>query len=701
VNRRRRLATAACLAGLVFLAEARAALPDYAHTRADWHSSEAHLLDRHGVALEEFRVDPTIRRTDWTPLAEVSPALIAALLHAEDQRFYEHAGVDWLAAGRAALSNWLKARPRGASTLSMQLVALLDPSYRARAGRRDLAEKWRQMQAAGALEAAWSKSEILEAYLNLAPFRGELTGVDAAARGLFDKRPAGLSGRESLILAALIRAPNAAPKTVATRVCALAQGLPGLGDCAALTRYTLNTLSGCYPIVPAVDLAPHLAVRLVQQGELKHSRDLRTTLDAGLQRRVRTLLDEQLAHLGEREVHDAAAVVLDNASGDVLAYVSRSDRASVSPESDGVWAPRQAGSTLKPFLYGLALERRLLTAASSLDDKPLSIATTGGEYAPENYDHIHRGLVSARVALAGSLNIPAVLTLRLVGLEPFAARLATFGFGGLRQDADYYGYSLALGSLDVQLEELTNAYRTIANSGLYTPTRYTPDAPEPRPTRVQSRQTAWLIADILSDRQARAGTFGLENPLATRYWSAVKTGTSKDMRDNWCIGFSARYTVGVWVGNFSGAPMHDVSGISGAAPAWAAIMNGLHAETDSEPPARPTGLVARRVEPAGEPARREWFLPGTQPVEATWRAALPPARIVQPDDGALLALDPDLPPDRQRYTFQASDLPAGAWWRLDDVRLDRPDWPLARGHHVLTLLDGDGKALDQAGFEVR
>ena len=729
-----------------------AALPAYPEVRAAWQASDLYLLDRHHDRLQEIRVDPTQRRTDWTPLEAVSPALIAAVLHAEDQRFFQHGGVDWLAAGRAALTNWLAPRPRGASTLSMQLVALLDSGYRARNSRRGVAEKWDQMQAARDLENTWQKAHILEAYFNLVPFRGELIGIDAAARGFFDKRPAGLSHTEALILAALIRAPNAAPATVAKRVCALAADLPGQPDCKSLTALTRNALSGRTPIAPAANLAPHLGVRLLPSpsgggaggegaasarprtqfphpghlpgGEGKPFSHIHTTLDATLQRQVIATLEDQLRHIAGREVHDAAALVLDNASGEVLAYASISSRDSSSPQSDGVRARRQAGSTLKPFLYGLALEQRLLTAASPLEDVPLSLATGGGNYAPENYDHMSRGLVSVRMALAGSLNIPAVRTAKLTGLEPYAARLARFGFGGLSEDADFYGYALALGSLDVTLEELTNAYRALANGGVWSPLKFLSPSPAggryrrvgassgargegkahektAPPRRVLSREASFLINDILSDRQARATTFGLENPLATRFWTAVKTGTSKDMRDNWCIGFSSRHTVGVWVGNFAGTPMHDVSGISGAAPAWAAIMHSLHADTPSNPPAPPRGLLRKRIQPPGEPLRREWFLPGTEPAAHTWTAATPPAEILNPDDGAILALDPDLPIDRQRLTLQASHTPAAAWWQIDGQRLSQPDWPLQRGRHILLLKTDNERELDRVEFEVR
>ena len=691
------------LAALLLAAQAHAepTFPGFQAVRDTWQSSEIRLLDHRGRPLQELRADPGPRRADWTALEAVSPAFIAALLLAEDRRFFEHAGVDWLAAGKAALGNWLAASPRGASTLGMQLVALLDPRFRSQAGRRNAGEKWLQMQGALALEKTWTKREILEAYVNLAGFRGELTGIDAAARGLFDKRPAGLSTAESLLLASLIRAPNAKSAEVAKRACALAGQLPGGPDCASLGRLARQSLDGRHPILPASNLAPHLTNRLLREREPTAAPGaLVTTLDADLQGFVLATLHEQLVRLAGRQVQDAAALVVDNASGQILAYVTTSAPDSGSPLSDGVTARRQAGSTLKPFLYGLALERGLLTPASALDDSPLTIATPGGEYAPQNYDRGHRGLVSLRTALAGSLNIPAVRTLQLVGLEPFAARLVRFGFR-VSEAADFYGPALALGSLDVSLEELANAYRGLANGGLVAPPRFTPAAPHRAGVRAASPESAFLVADILSDRQARAVTFGLENPLATRFWTAVKTGTSKDMRDNWCVGFSSRYTVGVWVGNFSGEPMHDVSGVSGAAPAWAAIMERLHAGLASRPPKPPPRLARKTVTLAGAAPGSEWFLAGTEPPAGGWLAAAPPARILQPGDGDILALDPDIPPERQRLALRASHAPPGTWWQLDEARLAEPVWPLARGRHELILRDEAGAELDRARFEVR
>ncbi|MFA5081100.1 MAG: penicillin-binding protein 1C [Hydrogenophilaceae bacterium] len=669
--------------------------PDFNQVRAGWPSSEAKLLDRHGELLQEIRLDNHARRTDWTALADISPAMQAAVLLAEDQRFFEHGGVDWLATAKAALTNWLAEKPRGASTISMQVAALVDADLMARAGRRSVIEKWRQMKAAKSLEKSWTKAQILEAYLNLTSFRGDLIGIDAAARALFDKRPTGLGTAESLILAALIRGPGAKPDTVAKRACGLADALPGGPDCPSVTRLARNSLTGRHPIVAAANMAPQLARRLLA----KPGQRLTSTLDAGEQKAVRGILHEQLVRLADHQVEDAAALVADNRTGEVLAYVSLSGRKSTSPESDGVVAPRQAGSTLKPFLYSLAIERRYLTAASALEDSALTLATPGGNYAPENYDRRFRGLVSVRTALAGSLNIPAVRTVELVGVDLFAERLASLGFAGLTESADFYGPALALGSLDVSLWELANAYRTLANGGRHSELILA--AGQTRSRRVIDPNAAWIVADILSDRAARATTFGLENALATPWWSAVKTGTSKDMRDNWCIGFSDRYTVGVWIGNFSGEPMHDVSGISGAAPAWRLIMERLHAGAPSRAPKPPAQLVRMEVTPPGEASRQEWFIAGTEPGSPAWTAARPPAAIVQPADGDILALDPDIPSANQRLHLRAVNPPTGSRWFVDEVPQDGDDWPLVRGRHVVRLVDGEARELDRVEFTVR
>ena len=598
------IASALGVAGFcVSLAFAPYDVVPFAEVRAGWRSSDAWLLDRNGEPLARVRIDKNRRRGDWAELNDVSPAFLSAALAAEDRRYREHRGVDWLGMLGALWDTGAGGR-RGGSTISMQLAAWLNPEL-ARSGQRNTVQKWRQMRQALAIEREWSKDQVLEAWLNLTPFRGEVEGIDAAARSLIGKRPGGLDRVDSAVLAALIRSPNAAPSLVARRACALLDADAAACDAAHLTATALATRALHDRLG---DDAPHLARKLLTQaGERRKS-----TLDAPTQRFAEATLERHLRELEGRNVEDGAVVVLDNASGEVLAWVGSSGDWSSAGEVDGVVARRQPGSTLKPFLYALAIERRLLTAASILDDSPVAVTTPAGLYVPQNYDHRFRGRVSLRTALAGSLNVPAVRTLALVGYESFYDRLRALGFDSLSRDADHYGYSLALGGGDVTLLALTNAYRTLPNGGIASPVRLLPDSAAPAPTRVIEAGVAWIVSDILGDAAARATTFGLDSALATRYASSVKTGTSTDMRDNWAIGYSPRYTVGVWVGNFSGEPMHDVSGVTGAAPVWREIMDYLNegkaAPRQPAPPGfdqthhplrrrertRKTGMVRRR-----------------------------------------------------------------------------------------------------------
>jgi penicillin-binding protein 1C len=671
--------------------------------------SDVLLLDRHGETLHRLRTDTQARRGPWTPLADMSPALRHAMLLSEDRRFWEHSGVDWQAVSSAAWGNLWNTRTRGASTVTMQLAGLLDEELRAGRGGRDLGQKLGQAWAAQRLERHWRKDQILEAYLNLVPFRGELVGVDALSRTLFGKAPHGLDAAEAAIAAALVRSPNAAAPAVAARACGILRAMqpgPARGGCdaldllaaAALQRRAFDASAGS---------APHLARRLAVAGGPPV---LRTSVRADVQRLAVQALQQQLRELHGRHVEDGAVIVLDNATGEVLAWVGSSGVLSDAAEVDGVTAARQPGSTLKPFLYAQAIGERRITAASLLDDSPAAIPTAAGLYIPQNYDRRHRGWVSVRSALGASLNLPAVRTLAMVSPDAFARQLQRLGVR-LRETGDFYGDSLALGSAEASLLELANAYRCLANQGRCSPVRFTPapaGAATAAGTQALPAAAAWIVGDILADGNARALTFGTDSVLATRFWTAVKTGTSKDMRDNWAFGWSQRYTVGVWVGNASGAPMHDVSGTSGAAPVWATLMQHLHRGQASRAPAPPAGLVAAdvRFAPGGEPARREWFLEGTAQVQFATAPAPAAAgqapRILAPVDGTILALDPDIPPERQRVLLRAQG--AGLRWQLDGKPLGRGNelpwlpWP---GRHQLQLADAGGRVLDSVRVEVR
>ena len=671
--------------------------------RDSWQPSYAYLLARDGEVLQGQRVDFHGLRLPWVTLAKVSPAFLHALVVIEDQRFEQHHGVDWRALLAALWQNVRSARRRGASTISMQLASLLEHRGDARQGRRGWLAKWRQMRAAQALEHAWRKREILEAYVNEVSFRGELRGIAAASAGLFDKQPSGLVADEALLLATLVSTPNLSATAVAKRACNLARvhGLPH--DCTHVQVLAARHLSQTPSSIKLATAAPHLARRLLKQAGQR----VTTTLDARLQTRVSDILAEQLRRLAARNVRDGAAVVLDNASGAVLAWVGAAGTHSQAPAVDGVVALRQAGSTLKPFLYGLAFEKRYLTPASLLEDSPINLETATGLYIPQNYDRDFKGVVSARTALASSLNVPAVRTLILTGVEAFRARLFDLGFAGISQDGEYYGYSLALGSAEVSLLEQANAYRALAIGGRLRATRVVPQTPPDEGRSVMDAAAAFLVGDVLADPAARALTFGLDSPLALPFWSAVKTGTSKDMRDNWCVGYSTRYTVAVWVGNFEGDAMHDVSGITGAAPAWAAIMLGLHEGNAPPPPAPPAQVVAKLIEflPAIEPPRREWFMAGTQMsrIELASPASRSP-QIASPANGVVIALDPDIPAARQTVAITSRGANAKARFYLDGGLLGpaatQHAWFPVPGDHRLELREAE-RVLDTVRFTVR
>ncbi|MBI4809309.1 MAG: penicillin-binding protein 1C [Nitrosomonadales bacterium] len=686
--------------------------PSFAETKSDYRPSESWLLDRNGEVVAVKRVDDKTRRLDWVGLDEVSPAMQEWLLLSEDKRFYRHGGTDWLALASGGVS-YLRhfidgSRPRGASTLTMQLAGFLDPSLAPANSKRTLAQKWRQIVAARAIEKRWSKQQILETYLNLASFRGELNGIHAASFALFGVHPSALNRPQALLLAALLKGPTATPERAANRACALIRAAQQPGDTTcdelhALARLTLET--GNRHIVQE-SIAPHLAQKLLLQPGVR----LASTLDANLQRHAMRALHEHLMTLDERHVKDGSIVVIDNRSGDVLAYVGSSGELSDAPNVDGAAALRQAGSTLKPFLYGMALQGRQLTAASVLDDSPIQLNTPMGLYIPQNYDRDFKGAVSVRTALASSLNVPAVRALGLVGVDNFVRTLRTYGLDSLTGDGEHYGFSLALGGVDVRLVELTNAYRALANRGVWRPLRFTAAERGAKPRQLISPQAAFIVASILSDKTARAMTFGLENPLATRVWTAVKTGTSKDMRDNWCIGFSIHYTVGVWVGNFNGEPMHDVSGVSGAAPVWREMMDYLHAHDGSAPPTKPDGVTAlqTRFTPAIESPRTEWFLAGTETAEIRLVAAndagrLPQARILYPTGGTVIGMDPDIPSGHQRVQLSAKDAEQVKWLMDGNGIGEGADigWTPTGGRHRLVLTDAEGKELDAVSFEVR
>lgn len=676
-------------------------MPTYAAVRADWKPSEAWLYDRDGQLLDSERVNFERRRLAWVPLKDISAAVRAAVVQSEDRRFWSHGGVDWLAVASAVRARWTGDRSRGASTLPMQLAAFLDPSL-AQPGQRDWRTKIRQMRAGQALAADWSHAQMLEAYFNLVPLRGEAQGIGAGSRALFGKRPTDLTRTDAALFAGLLPNPTAGAEALGRRACRVAQ----TRDCTAIRAAAATLVSGDRAAQFDPALAPHLAVRLLD----KPGKRVTTTIDRRIQTAAIVALRRQLAGLGSDRVRDGAVVVLDNATGEVLAYVGGVGLKSTAASVDGANARRQAGSTLKPHLYAQVIEHGWLTAASILDDSPVQLDTASGLYVPKNYDRSFKGPVSVRHALASSLNVPAVRALVIDDVQQFRDRLWALGYHGLVEDGEYYGFSLALGSAEVSLVEQANAFRTFANSGKWSPvtftaTRHLRQLP---PRQIVNPAAAFIVGDILADAAARTDAFGADSALRLPFWAAAKTGTSKGMRDNWCIGWSDRFTVAVWIGNLEGDSMRAVSGTSGAAPVWRDVMLALHAGSPGKPPTMPDGVEARQIALPGtrEPPRREYFVAGTAQTEmaAAPQAARRP-RITSPVSGSVYALDPDIPIDRQRLAVTVSGSVAGYRLILDKKPLgdaDAGQQILPRpGSHMLALVDPGGRMIDRVRFTVR
>ena len=402
--------------------------------KRDFKPSDTLILAKDGEIIQRLRTDNTVRRGQWVALADVSPALRTALVLSEDKRFYEHSGVDWRAVSSAAWANMWNTKTRGASTISMQLAGLLDEDLRASGGGRTVGQKIGQTLSTQVLEARWRKDQILEAYLNLVPFRGELVGIDALSRSLFGKAAHVLDEREAAVTAALVRAPNAKAAQVTSRACAVLKLMQAKADCDSLDLFTTGALQR-KAFDASEGFAPHLARRLValntpsplpspRKGRGSNSgavvllplppagegrgegsaTSIKSTLRAPLQRFAVHTLQQHLRELRGRHVEDGAVVVLDNTTGEVLAWVGSSNELSQAADVDGVTALRQPGSTLKPFLYAQAMAEQRITAASLLEDSSTQIPTASGLYIPQNYDRQFKGVVTSRTALGASLN---------------------------------------------------------------------------------------------------------------------------------------------------------------------------------------------------------------------------------------------------------------------------------------------------------
>lgn len=604
----------------------------FEQVKSQYKISELVVLDSNGTALHRWRQNKLQKTVAWTALAEMSPSLPKAVLKSEDRKFYSHAGVDFKALGASFYQRLFRRSPRGASTISMQMVKLISSK---RSQYEGYAGKIKQTLAAIKLENSWTKDQILEAYLNLVSFRGEYRGIASVSEALFEKRPAGLTLKESTLLAVLLRSPNANLQAWSQRACWQERAY-----CRDMHEWIYRNSKK-----PAGNIsekkAIHFAQRLHNQG-LKG--EVKTYLHRDVQLYAQELMQSHIKGLKDRNVNDAAVMVVENKTGQVWAYVGGTGLSEETLYVDGLQSFRQAGSTLKPFLYATAFERGILSPDSWLEDSGVDIVFDNGVYKPQNHDRKFYGWVKAKTALGSSLNVPAVKVFKLLNDTTFYSKLQSLHFKKL-EDPEHYGPALALGVADVTLEDLIQSYRTLANSGVYSTLNFTQDDISST-EKVFSEESVAQVTDILTASENRSLGFGLDSVLSLP-GVAVKTGTSKDMRDNWTVGYNERFTVGVWVGNFNGAPMWNVMGVTGAAPIWRGLMEYLEEKYPSKAPSVPKTKLAGNSKP-------EKF---------------PKARIVYPQNGMILALDPAIPQKNQRMPLIAEATGEGRIeWRINGIK---------------------------------
>jgi penicillin-binding protein 1C len=529
------------------------------------------FYDRHDELIHVIISDDDFFRLA-VDIDHLPPLYVQTLLLQEDQFFYQHPGVNPLAVLRALVANVTSGEVvSGASTITMQLARMLE--RRDRTVSAKLIEMFRALQ----LELRFSKAEILEHYLSIAPYGGNLEGLHAATYAYWGKPAAQLSPAQMALLVVLPKSPNRfRPDRNATiareQRNALLQKMhsAGLIDQPTLARAMDEP-------VPRQRLSfphqiPHLAWWLKQQHPKKT--DFYTSIDSVVQARAQNIVQQHMGSLHGQGIHNASVVVLDTATRELRALIGSADYFARQYEgaNNGATALRSPGSTLKPFLYGLAIDEGLVAEKTQLADIPFSVAG----YSPQNYAKTFRGQVTVREALVDSLNVVTVRLSQQLGIDKLYQLLKQGGISSLQQPAEYYGLPLVLGGAEISLLELTNLYAALANYGEYQPyqTLRQLGGHVPPATKILSMEASWLVTDMMTDveRPDFPAVWQYSQSLPTVAW---KTGTSYGNQDAWSVGYHPEYTIGVWAGNFDGTPAKRLVGGSAAAPLFFDLFQSL------------------------------------------------------------------------------------------------------------------------------
>jgi penicillin-binding protein 1C len=671
------------------------------------------IVDRHNRPLFQSRtINGTVQT--WTPLQDIPEVFQNLLILSEDKRFHYHPGIDPIATLRALYLN-LKHKKvvSGASTITQQLVKIQSGNRKKRLFRKVKESLW-----AIAFELRYSKDEILEAYINSVYLGHRQAGFPAASLYYFDTPFHALSLSQVSQLICLLRSPYyldpfRSPRqltSASNRLLSLAVS-KNIIQKEDYDRSQATIVS--YNKHATDSAAEHFTRFLLRQIPSHHPvGTIQTTIDLELQNKVARIVNEELKKLLNRNVSNAACLVVDIHTGDVLVYLGSKKFYDIESQGqvDGVQALRQPGSTLKPFAYGLALERGF-TTSTVIPDLPINFPGQGGHFLPQNYSQSFSGMVSLRTALANSLNIPALFIVQKVGVESLIERLNDVGLTSLSRPPEHYGLGIVLGNGEVSLWELMHAYLVLAKNGRHTPLVLQKLNHPPETTLVLDERITYLITDILSDNKARELSFGLSSPLSQHFKSAVKTGTSTNYRDNWTIGFTPDYLVGVWVGNFDGSPMRNVSGVTGAGPIWNRVMNEVVGNKKT-PFTKPKDIVMRSIctdthllaEPHCRATSTEKFTSEMLPSlisctlqdhdvaeQEKYKKNRNPGsnhiEIVFPHHNTYFAIDPNIDISRQVLSidyvsqFEVQNVQI----TVDGVTLNATTWPIKKGRHKIVV----------------
>jgi penicillin-binding protein 1C len=684
-------------------------------------SETTKIYDRKGQLLYELLL-PEQGRSTYQPLSRISPYLIQGMVAVEDQDFFTNMGIDLSSMLRAIWQNIMAQEiVSGGSTITQQLMRNVFHAQR----ERNFSTKFLESIYALRLTWMWSKSDILEQYLNVIYFGNLAYGAEAAARTYFGKSAAQLDLAEGAFLAGLPQAPSKYDPYHNFDLAKARQEivLQSMFQLGVITKEDLEIAQNeVLKINPkkANIKAPHFVQYLLPRLEAKlgvnkvHYGGLKifTTLDLSLQEEVQKLVQRQLAKLQKNQVTNAAVLVLTPENGEILVMLGSADyfNSEIEGEYNVVLGSRQPGSAIKPLVYLAAFEQGMVPSTVIEDQKTRFITSEGLPYTPQNFDLKYHGMVTLREALGSSLNIPAVKILHQVGVEKVIAFARRMGIASFNKSADHFGLAFALGGAEIKFIELMQFYAILANEGKQVPLKWLNSIQEktgeeqwteivftnPAPKTVVKKEYVYLITDILADNTARITSFGEDNILKTNYPSAVKTGTTRNFKDNWTLGYTPQRVVGVWVGNNDNTPMRNVSGITGAGPLWRKIMDLVQ---DPLPPVnfKKPSQITSRVVCLQQKCKQELFLKNATSIDpidlnpsSSNQLGVVTERglIDNPLPGAIYQIDPEIPLDKQKVVFKSEQ---EVDWLVDGEKIGQGtkiSWQLVSGQHIIKARGG-------------